>query len=197
MGFGHNGFVRRQVVTVVGALVAGFLFAACSSGSGRSAATTRPSSTTSSPVSAQAEGCLSSQLSASAYQGSGAGGHEAVVVVLTNTSSTTCTLHGYPITAWFIDADGTRLGAVVTQQVAPSPVTVTLTPRQRASTTVWTDNPGVPSPSYCNPVTASAVAVEATSDGIPLTAMVDIAVCSTNNDIGTTPITPGSGESPM
>lgn len=146
---------------------------------------------------AQVKGCRSSQLSASASQGSGAGGHEAVVVVLTNTSSTECTLSGYPTTAWFLGVDDSRLSATVTQEAAPTPVTVTLMPGEQASTTAWTDNPGVPSPSYCHPVTGSAVVVEVTSDATPLTATLDMTVCSTENDIGITPITAGMAESPM
>ncbi|HMK99310.1 MAG TPA: DUF4232 domain-containing protein [Acidimicrobiales bacterium] len=142
--------------------------------------------------------CLASALSASASQGSGAGGHEAVVLVFTDTSSTSCTLQGYPTSAWFI-ANGTRLPATVTQQVeAPGAIVmVTLSPSQKAATTVWTDNTGVPPASYCDPVTTNQVAVQLPGTEGTVTAPVVLSVCSTNNNIGTTPITSGTTESPM
>lgn len=117
-------------------------------------------------------------------------------MVFANILSQPCTLHGYPTTAWFAGPGDARLAATVTERAPSGPIpTVTLAPGERAATTVWTDDPGVPSSSYCNPVTANAVGVELPGDAAVLTAHVSISVCSTNNTIGTTPITSGTAES--
>jgi hypothetical protein len=160
---------------------------------------TAPAITPSTTVaSGQVAACLASALSASAAQGSGAGGHEAVIVVFTNTSSATCSLQGYPTTAWFEGPGGVHLPATVTQELASSPpATVTLAPGQKAATTVWTNNPAVFSASSCNPVTANAVTVGTSAQTSPLTEPIGITVCSTNNSIGTTPFTAGTAQSPM
>jgi len=198
---------REWMVLVAGFVATCFLLSACGSGSQGSATTTVPrSSTTTLPPTASTSsseaqtvgGCLASALSVSVAKGSGAGGHEAFVVVFTNISSRTCSLHGYPTTAWFDGPGGVRLQASVTQEAPSGPIaTVTLSPDQKAATTVWTDNPDVPSPSSCNPVAASAVAVETPSDTKALMAPIGITVCSTDNSIGTTPITSGTAQSPM
>lgn len=139
--------------------------------------------------------CRASALASSASQGSGAGGHEAVVVVFTNISARPCTLHGYPTTAWFVGPSG-RMPASVGQEAPSGPIaTVTLTPGQKAATTVWTDDPVVPSLSVCNPVSANAIGIEVPSDQTPITASIAITVCSTNNSIGTTPFTAGTAQS--
>lgn len=134
-------------------------------------------------------------LSVSASTGSGAGGHEAVVVVLRNRGTTTCTLDGYP-TARFVSADGTVLQAQ-TADVAPAPRTVTLPPGSPATTTVWTENPGVPSPSYCRPVTAAGVSVTLPPSGATVSAPVAVTVCSAHNVIQDTALTAGTGETPL
>ena len=191
-----NVSMSQRMLLGAGILASSFVLTACGSGTQPSSTTTVPS-TSSAPSStgvATTGACSSSELSVSASQGSGAGGHEAVVVVFTNVSSTPCTLDGYPKTAWFVSTNGTRLEATVTQQVGTGVpiVTVTLAPGQKAATTVWTDNPQVPVPS-CGPVATSAVAVELSADTSPITAAIAISVCSYDN-IGTTPITAGTAE---
>ncbi len=122
------------------------------------------------------------------------GGHEAVVVVLRNTATTTCTLHGYP-TAHFV-SDGSALQAQ-SADVAPAPSTVTLEPGSPVATTVWTDNPEVPSPSYCQPLPATSVSVTRPPSGATVSAPVTITVCSAHNVIQITAVTAGTSETPM
>jgi hypothetical protein len=201
------GFMRQRKFLVYGLAALGVLLSACGAGSPGSATTTPPlSSTTTLPATASTSSseaqtvsaCLASALSASATQGSGEGGHDAVVVVFSNISPRACSLHGYPTTAWFDGSGGVHLHATVTQEVPSGPIaTVTLSPGQKAATTVWTDNPDVPSQPSCSPVTAIAVAVETPADTRVLMAPIGITVCSTNNNIGTTPITPGTAQSPI
>ena len=86
-----------------------------------SPAMAEPTATTSPQTSATADPtpCRSSRLAVSDYRGSGAGGHEAVVVIFTNTGSVTCTMSGYP-SAWFVDAAGARIGPTsIHESVAP------------------------------------------------------------------------------
>ncbi len=199
--------MRQRMFLVAGSAALCFLMPACGSGSQGSATTTLPrfstttlppTASTSSSEAQTVSACLASALSASATQGSGTGGHEAVVVVFTNISPRACSLHGYPTTAWFDGPGEVHLQATVTQEVLSGPIaTVTLSPGQKAATTVWTDNPDVPSQSYCNPVSASTVAVETPADTKVLMAPIGITVCSTNNSIGTTPITAGTAQSPI
>jgi len=155
--------------------------------------TTKSPLTTTTTISTAAAACSMSALSAAASQGSGAGGHEAVVVVFTNISSRSCTLYGYPTSAWFLGPGSSPLPATVVQQVTPvHVVTVTLSPGQPAATTLWTDNQQVPSPS-CGPVTTSAVAVQLSAGTSPITTPVAISVCC-SDFMGTTPISSGSAE---
>jgi hypothetical protein len=121
--------------------------------------------------------CPSDWLSGSAYQGSGAGGHEEVIVVLTNRASSACVLRGYP-TARFVDASGQRLSATYVQEATPPPSTVRVLPGGHASTTIWTSNPEVPSGSYCQPTRATGVVVAPPGQTSEIPATVVMTVCS-------------------
>lgn len=208
--------MHRRMGLAAGFLAWIVLFSACSAGGPRSSTTTKtprasttsiaatgtsssePETTSGGSVGPAVVACLSSALSASVKLGSGAGGHEAVVVVFTNASSRACTLDGYPATVWFVGAGNARLGATVTQEDSSGPIVmVTLLPGQEAATTVWADDPSVSSSTYCDPVGATAVSVELPSNSSTMTVPVLIPVCSTNNVIGTTPITAGSAQSPQ
>lgn len=131
-------------------------------------------------------------LAVSASRGSGAGGQEAVVVVLRNTGTTTCTLDGYP-SAHFASSDGTALPAQVVD-VGPPPSLVTLGPGSPATTTVWTTSPGVPSPSYCQPVIATGVSVTLPPGAAAVTAALSITVCSAHGTIEVPALVAGTGE---
>jgi hypothetical protein len=65
--------------------------------------------TPSAPRSPAGTRCRTSELSASVGRNNPGAGQENFPVVLTNTSSRTCTLYGYPGTA-FVDASGKQLG---------------------------------------------------------------------------------------
>jgi Protein of unknown function (DUF4232) len=138
---------------VVGA--AGLLASACSSGgsstpttSGSTTTTGATTSTTSSTTtsssttttSSTSSTCQPSQLSMAVGQGSGAAGTIAESIVMTNTSTTTCTMFGYP-GMQLLDANGNALptnvvrgGATFLSAAAnQSPSTVTLAPGKVAS----------------------------------------------------------------
>ena len=137
--------------------------------------------------------CTAGQLAASAYQGSGGGGQEAVVVVFRNRSSTACQMTGYP-TAWFIDRSQARISAVSVDQSAPAPQPVTLAPGGEAATTVATQNPSVPDPSYCQPRTAAGVEVVPPSQTTSLAAPITITICTAHSSVTATPVTAGSSQ---
>jgi hypothetical protein len=134
--------------------------------------------------------CRSEQLSASAYQGSGAGGQESVVVVLKNMGSAICQMTGYP-TAWFVTAAGTRLSTLSIDRAAPAPTTVTIPPGGSASTSVWTGSPSVPTPSYCQSMTAEGVRVIPPAQTTSVQATVTITICGAHNVVAATPLTSG------
>jgi hypothetical protein len=195
-------------VAAVVAAVTVLLAAACSSGSKGSSegtTTTNPpsSSTTSSTTSttsttsstggststtsASTSRCHTSQLGATVGQSQGAAGSTYVSVALTNDSSTTCTLHGYPGVS-LLDAGGHQIGAPATRATGPAAV-VTLHPNQVASTTVHTLNAGV-APGGCRPPSAS-VKIYPPDELDSLTAPGSITICG--NTFTVTPMASGAG----
>jgi hypothetical protein len=156
-------------------------------------ATTSPSTTIASAPTSKA--CPSGHLTATASQGSGAGGHEAVVVVVTNTGGDACTLDGYPSSTWFVAAGGDRLPGQVVEQATAPPNLVTLAAGGKASTTVWSTSTGVPPASYCHPTTTSGISVVPPGQTSGVFASIRATVCASNNVLGTTPFTSGSSES--
>lgn len=118
------------------------------------------------------------------------------MVVLRNTGTAACTVTGYP-TAIFLDAAGGQLAATTVDESGAAPTTVTLVPGGFATTTVWTGNPDVPAPSYCQPVTTGAVTLTLPGVVGPVAAPVAISVCSAHAVVGTTALVAGSGQQPF
>ncbi|MEU2717419.1 DUF4232 domain-containing protein [Streptomyces sp. NPDC007205] len=85
--------------------------------------------------------CHTSQLRASVGRNDPGAGQENFPVVLTNRSGRTCTLRGYPGTA-FVTASGAELGPDP-QRESGSPTTITLRPGQSAWAGLTFSNPGV------------------------------------------------------
>ncbi|MET7689367.1 DUF4232 domain-containing protein [Streptomyces sp. NPDC005483] len=85
--------------------------------------------------------CHTSELSASVGRNDPGAGQENFPVVLTNTSSRTCTLYGYPGTA-FVDASGKQLGPDP-ERSSTGPETVKLAPGQSAWAGLSFANPEV------------------------------------------------------
>ncbi|MFJ4006079.1 DUF4232 domain-containing protein [Streptomyces sp. NPDC090023] len=93
------------------------------------------------PDSAQSTRCHTSELRAAVGRVDPGAGQENFPVVLTNKSSRTCTLRGYPGAA-FVNASGTQLGPDP-QRTSGSPVTVTLRPGQSAWAGLTYSNPQI------------------------------------------------------
>ncbi|MEW2130895.1 DUF4232 domain-containing protein [Streptomyces sp. NPDC005435] len=85
--------------------------------------------------------CHTSELRASVGRNDPGAGQENFPVVLTNTSSRTCTVHGYPGAA-FVDASGRQLGPDP-KRSAGSAVTVTLRPGASAWAGLTFSNPEI------------------------------------------------------
>ncbi|MEU9924380.1 DUF4232 domain-containing protein [Streptomyces griseoluteus] len=113
----------------------------------QSGGTTRPSSApdtatkTVAPDSARSTRCHTSELRAAVGRNDPGAGQENFPVVLTNKSSRTCTLRGYPGAA-FVNASGTQLGRDP-ERTPGSPVTVALRPGQSAWAGLTFSNPQV------------------------------------------------------
>lgn len=106
---------------------------ASSSPSGGPAATPKsPSPSTAGPADgADDSRCHTAELRASVGRVDPGAGQRNYPVVLTNTSSRTCTVHGYPGAA-FVDADGRQVGPDPKRRPDFTPTTVTLAPGDRA-----------------------------------------------------------------
>ncbi len=80
---------------------------------------------------------------------SGEAGHTVVPIVFTNTSSSPCTLEGYPTVEFVGDGNGTQIGASATQDTTTAPVTlVTLAPGGGAGSVLTVTDAG----NVCTPV---------------------------------------------
>jgi hypothetical protein len=158
----------------------------------RSSPTTTSTTT---PGAAEVSPCGPEQLTTTASQASGAGGHLAVLITFTNNSSTPCTMDGYP-TAWFVDARGNKMGNTsIEEEGIPAPTVVSLRHGARASTTVWYDNPSVPYPP-CQTVSAAAIRVTPPGQSTSLVVNIPVSICGppAYPTVGTTPLTFGTTE---
>jgi hypothetical protein len=93
--------------------------------------------------------CRTSELEATLGRNDPGAGQENFPVILTNTSSRTCTLHGYPGAA-FVDASGRQLGPDPKRSPG-TPVTVRLAPGQNAWSGITFSNPGISGARTANP----------------------------------------------
>ncbi|MEV7892263.1 DUF4232 domain-containing protein [Streptomyces sp. NPDC002817] len=93
--------------------------------------------------------CHTSDLEATLGRNDPGAGQENFPVILTNTSSRTCTLHGYPGAA-FVDASGEQLGPDP-KRTPGTPATVRLAPGQNAWSGITFSNPEVSGARTANP----------------------------------------------
>jgi hypothetical protein len=77
--------------------------------------------------------CLASGLQAQPGLSQGAAGTIYQVVVLTNTSASTCTLYGYPGVSFVTGQGGSQVGAPATRNPAVKATQITLTPGGKAN----------------------------------------------------------------
>ena len=106
---------------------------ASSTSSAPPAAPAAPAVATSSPPPAGPSGCLASGLHAKLGVSQGTAGTLYQVIVLTNTSSASCTLYGYPGVSFVTRVGGSQVGQPATKNAIVPKALVTLTPGGQAN----------------------------------------------------------------
>ncbi|MFI6435856.1 DUF4232 domain-containing protein [Streptomyces sp. NPDC050759] len=135
--------------------------------------------------------CHTSELSASVGRNNPGAGQENFPVVLTNESNRTCTLHGYPGTA-FVDASGKQLGPDPKRSTA-EPETVRLAPGQSAWAGLSFANPEV---SGAGTATPAALVVTPPDEEDPLKVAWksgEVPVSGNESSVRLIPFSPGTG----
>jgi hypothetical protein len=121
--------------------------------------------------------CLSSHLALSLGSSQGAAGSTYTPIVLTNTGSSTCELHGFPGVS-FVDASGHLIGKPA-RETAGAEKTITLKSGSAANSTLHQPQPGNFDPSACQATTADRLRVYPPGETNPLFIKDAIQVCST------------------
>ncbi|WP_053852050.1 DUF4232 domain-containing protein [Streptomyces sp. NRRL B-24085] len=135
--------------------------------------------------------CHTAELSASVGRNNPGAGQENFPVVLTNRSSRTCTLYGYPGTA-FVDASGRQLGPDP-ERSATGPQTVRLAPGQSAWAGLSFANPEV---SGAGTATPAALLVTPPDEEDPLKVAWkggEVPVSGNEASVRLIPFSPGTG----
>ncbi|CAM5309540.1 DUF4232 domain-containing protein [Streptomyces canus] len=135
--------------------------------------------------------CHTSELSASVGRNNPGAGQENFPVVLTNESSRTCTLYGFPGTA-FVDASGKQLGPDPKRSSA-EPETVKLAPGQSAWAGLSFANPEV---SGAGTATPAALVVTPPDEEDPLKVAWksgEVPVSGNESSVRLIPFSPGTG----
>ena len=167
----------RRLAAVAGAVVGAVTLTACSSSPGSSSATTstssRPTSTTQPPTTTTqpattttgSSTCQVAQLRVVPQSGSGAAGTIEMSVDLTNQSSSSCTLFGYP-GMQLLDGSGNKLPTNVVRGGGPQfgvpgadqgPATVVLAPQHTAAFSFSYSDVPVGTESSCPMSTSSLI----------------------------------------
>lgn len=211
--------LARGLLLLAAVGLAGVALAACSSGptsgsgtttttssptttTGRSTTTTgrSPTTTTASPATTSTSTtghpgvttCLASQLSIAAAAGNGAAGTITTTMSMTNTSSTTCTLYGYP-GMQLLDAQGGNIPTSVVRggvsegppASANPPSLVTLAPGQAGTFTMQYEDVPVGNETSC-PTSAKAE-ITPPNDTKPAVVTLAIAPCG-NGTVHVSPV---------
>jgi len=102
-------------------------------GASSSAASAVPAAASSPAAAAGPSGCLASGLQAQVTGSQGAAGTIYEVIELTNTSSATCSLYGYPGVSFVTGAGGAQVGLPATKDPVVAKTLVTLAPGAHAA----------------------------------------------------------------
>ena len=127
-----------------------------SSAPGTTPGPSQPASQPSATGSASASGCATAGLKVKVdtSQGGAAAGSTYVPIDFTNTSSSPCTLFGYPGVSFVSGVPGSQIGRPASRNSAVAATTVTLAPGAVAHATLQVAQAENYSPSDCKPVTA-------------------------------------------
>lgn len=157
-----SGFPVRRTIAAGALACAAALIAGCSGSSSPAAAPTVKASSTApatAPPSSQAgatspattpasasptptttpggpQPCATAALKAATGSGEGAAGSSYYAIDLTNNSSTSCTLYGYPGVSFVTGVGGSQIGPAATRNNAATPALITLAAGQTAHATL-------------------------------------------------------------
>ena len=103
--------------------------------------------------------CATRQLDIGLSNEQGAAGSRLADITFTNTSSTPCTLKGFPGVSAVTNNDGTQLGPAAERESGQGTTTVTLAPGHSARAGLKMTNIGVLDPASCQPQAADGLRV--------------------------------------
>jgi hypothetical protein len=128
--------------------------------------TVTPTPTVTATAPTSLTGCSSSHLSLSLGGAQGAAGSTYRPIVLTNTSTTPCELHGYPGVS-FVDASGAQLG-IPARENPGKEKTVKLGSGGSAYALLQEPDPGVFASSACQPTKSNRLRIYPPGEKVPL-----------------------------
>ena len=196
----------RALATAACIAVAGLL-AGCGSGqpSARPTVTVTVTAPASSPPAASPTGstsqgasapaCATSVLSGSLGSGGAAAGTAFYSIEFTNTSSSACTLYGYPGVS-FVTASGSQVGAAATENTVYPRQLVTLAPGATAHAELGVGTAQNYPSSTCSPVTVSALKVYPPGQTSALLLAISTTACSNTSVqiLSVQTVQPGAGD---
>ena len=209
--------VTRRTLGLTLLLGTALLASACSSStttgtSGASAPTSKPAAS-SAPAATPAPqpsvtgrpgvaGCATSGLKVKVdtSQSGAAAGSTYVPINFTNTTSSTCTMFGYPGVSFVSSVPGSQLGRPAKRNPAVQATTVTLAPGAVAHATLQVAEAGNYDPSACKPVTAHWLRVYPPNQFNPIYTKYTVQVCSAKlphglgSQLGIYVVRPGAGK---
>ncbi|MDP9100869.1 MAG: DUF4232 domain-containing protein [Actinomycetota bacterium] len=130
--------------------------------------TTTPAPTTTSPTGGGAAACPTRALGTKSGGSQGAAGSTYTTIDVTNISSTTCTLHGFPGVSFAGGTPVHQIGAAATQDPSQGEPLVTLTPGQVAHVQLKISNAANYPPSQCQPATATYLQIYPPNQTTPI-----------------------------
>jgi hypothetical protein len=140
-------------------------------------------------------GCASTALTARLGPGSGAAGSSYYPVELTNSSSSTCSLYGYPGVSFIIAASGSQIGASAIEDPAFPRRLVTLAPGATAHAVLQVVDARNYPASTCHPVTAHSLRIYPPGQTTALSVSFTATACAATSVpiLGVQTVQPGSG----
>lgn len=194
---GIDGNTGRIGVAVTGLALLAVGLAACGGTTSSSTTTTTRASTTTTTTHAAATtstspavgttttgpsttGCASSALTVTLGSPNGSAGSVHYRITFRNTSSSSCTLYGYPGVS-FLTAGGALIGAPAQRQSGATPATVTLAAGGSAYSSVGVTDPGIPPCSSSATATQVSVFPPGETHAIIVAAPSGTQVCSSPN----------------
>jgi uncharacterized protein DUF4232 len=133
-------------------------------------------------------------------QGGAAAGSTYVPIDFTNTTSSTCTMFGYPGVSFVTGVPGSQIGRPAKRNPADQATTVTLAPGAVAHATLQVAEAGNYNPSDCKPVTAHWLKVYPPNQFNPIYTKYTAQVCSAKlphglgSQLGIYVVRPGPGK---